>query len=60
MAHNLGLGGAFKSFGSRHQVGGTIIQFQLLELNNSFAYCANKLPTVYINRLLMANIYSPY
>jgi hypothetical protein len=27
MAHNPGLGGAFKSFGSRHRVGGTIIQF---------------------------------
>lgn len=28
-----------------------------MELNNSSAYCANKLPTVYINRLLKA---SPY
>lgn len=28
MAHQPGLGGAFKSFGSRHRVGGTIIQFQ--------------------------------
>jgi len=32
MAHNPGLGGSFKSFGSRHRVGGIIIQFHLLKM----------------------------
>jgi hypothetical protein len=52
MAHNPGLGGAFKSFRSRHRVGGTIIQFQWLNMNNRFAYYANIPPTKGGGRML--------